>query len=120
MAGKSPLFRLEHILESIALIREYCADLDFDGFQRNRLVRQAVERNLEIISEASRHVPAQQRTAHPEIPWRRIADIGNVLRHQYHEVDPRTIWDITRRDLDTLERAVRSAIQDLTRGAKKS
>ncbi len=50
MPGKSPLFRLEHTLEAVALIREYCAGLDFEAFQRNRLVRQAVERNLEIIS----------------------------------------------------------------------
>jgi len=110
---RSPAFRLQHILESITLIRQHCAGLDFEAFQRNRLVRQAVERNLEIISEASRQLSASQRASRAEVPWRRIADIGNVLRHQYHEVDQRTIWDITRRDLDVLEAAVRSMIEEL-------
>jgi uncharacterized protein with HEPN domain len=61
-------------------------------------------------------VPETQRLRHPEIPWRRIADIENVLRHQYYEVDRRTIWDITRRDLDALETAIRALVAELSGG----
>jgi uncharacterized protein with HEPN domain len=55
-------------------------------------VRRAVERELEIISEASRHIPADLQEAAPEVPWREIAGIGIVLRHEYQRVADKIVW----------------------------
>ncbi len=52
----------------------------------------AVERYLERLSEASRHVPETLKQKHPNIDWRAIADIGNVLRHAYDTIADRRIW----------------------------
>jgi uncharacterized protein with HEPN domain len=68
--------------------------------------RAALERFLEIISEASRHLPHAWKADHPEIPWRRIADIGNVMRHAYSAVDLSILWAIYERDLGPLEAAI--------------
>jgi len=55
--------------------------LDQAGFAADRFRQLGIERCLEIISEASRHIPDDAKARHPEIPWRRVADIGNRIRH---------------------------------------
>jgi uncharacterized protein with HEPN domain len=80
--------------------------LDFEGFVADRRVRQLVERNLEIISEASRRLPDDLKAEEAEVPWREIAGIGNVLRHDYGEVRPEILWGIRDHRLAVLKRAV--------------
>ena len=53
-----------------------------------------VERCIEIVSEATRHIPDNLKSRYPEIPWHQIAGIGNVLRHDYDLVDDRIIWEV--------------------------
>lgn len=60
----------------------------------NRVTMAAFERFLEILSEASRHIPETLKAKTPEVPWRRVGDIGNHLRHAYHRVDAGVLWDI--------------------------
>jgi uncharacterized protein with HEPN domain len=54
----------------------------------------AVERCVEIVSEATRHIPDHFKSRYPEIAWRQIAGIGNVLRHAYDIVDQQIIWEV--------------------------
>ena len=51
-----------------------------------------VERGIEIISEASRHLPLELQQRHLGIPWKQVRDIGNILRHEYQYVDQVLIW----------------------------
>ena len=76
------------------------------------MLRRAVERSLEIISEASRHIPTDLQAAHPEIPWRSVADIGNVLRHGYDQIADHRIWAVVEQEL---EKAVRAMLEDASR-----
>jgi uncharacterized protein with HEPN domain len=80
--------------------------LDFERFAADRRVRQLVERNLEIISEASRRLPEQVKTTEPGIPWREIAGIGNVLRHDYGEVRAEVLWGVRTHRLAALKASV--------------
>jgi len=82
------------------------ADADYDAFVQNWGMQRAVERGLEIISEASRHIPAEYRALAPEIPWRQIAAIGNLLRHEYQRADTSLIWNILIEHLPRLAEAV--------------
>ena len=61
-----------------------------------------VERGIEIISEASRHLPAEMKARHPSIPWPDIAGIGNVLRHNDERVAAPIMWTLARDDLPPL------------------
>jgi uncharacterized protein with HEPN domain len=82
------VFRLRDIKQSIRQIRLLLAGKTFDDMFTDAVTRAAFERFLEILSEASRSVPESWKMAHgPEIPWREIANIGNVLRHIYRKVD---------------------------------
>jgi uncharacterized protein with HEPN domain len=107
----SPRLWLVDILESIERIRSYVVGHDVDSFLATPVVIDAVTRNLEIISEAARHLPAELTQLHPALPWRQIADLGNKLRHEYFRTDPRIVWGIVVRDLVPLANAVRSMIE---------
>lgn len=97
---------LDDILANIDFIRRSTAGITIDAFRDDLTKRLAVERCLEIISEASRHVPESARARHPEIPWEKVKAIGNVLRHAYQRVDYDIIWETAIRDLDPLQRAI--------------
>lgn len=70
------------------------------------MTRAAFERFLEILSEASRHVPDEWKREHGAVPWRQVADLGNHLRHAYHRTDAEALWSIYEDDLDPLEKVV--------------
>lgn len=97
---------LEHIAEALDDIATLIAGVDRDGFIADRLKQRAVERCLEIVSEASRKLPADLKESHPTIPWRAIAGIGNVLRHDYDEVDPVIIWQAATVEIIPLRKVV--------------
>ncbi|MGZ5874703.1 MAG: HepT-like ribonuclease domain-containing protein [Bradyrhizobium sp.] len=69
-----------------------------------------VERGVEIISEASRHLPDDLKARNHEIPWQKVAGIGNVLRHDYESIAAPVLWKLVQADLSTLEKACRSEL----------
>ena len=103
-----------HILEAIANIAADIAGHDFESFRNDRRARQLVERNLEIVSEASRRLPDALKRNEPDIPWKAIAGIGNVLRHDYHQSYPTVLWETCRKDLEPLKSAVQRIQNTLT------
>src|SRR5437762_12035974 len=90
MAAPPLSARLSHVLDAIGQIEENTEGLSFQQFSRDKFRQLGVERCLEIISEASRHVPEDIKLRYNAVPWRRIADIGNRLRHAYHAVSSAT------------------------------
>jgi len=112
MAKRSVPERLADIAESIAKIGRFLAGKTYQDFRNDALVHDAVVRNLEIISEASRHVPTACKEKQRHIPWKEIADFGNVLRHGYEGVNDIIVWSTIERDLPALAAAVRSLLAD--------
>ncbi len=103
------------MLENIDAIEEMMEGRDFSAFRADLRTSRAVERCLEIISEASRRVPEDAKASHPEIPWVEIAAFGNLLRHEYQRVDPYLIWKTATHSLPEL----REAVKDLIARAEK-
>ena len=114
--SKDPRPRLDDILRSIEWIEQDLAGKTFAAFARDRRLRQLLERNLEIVSEASRHIPDGLKAKEPGIPWKEIAGIGNILRHDYGGADPKILWDAAGHDLKPLKAAVRRMLKKLARG----
>lgn len=101
------IFRLRDIKQSIVQIRELLQGKSFDDMYADAVVRAAFERFLEIMSEASRHIPEAWQSKHGTgVPWRQVGDLGNVLRHAYHRTDAKALWSVYEHDLDPLEAAV--------------
>lgn len=116
MASPELASRLEDILEAIAVIGAYTSGKSQDDYAAERMLRDAVERNVERISEASRHIPRHLKTRHPEIPWRKVAGSGNILRHAYPIVDDSLIWEVVVRDLPRLKAAVEQMLREVNVG----
>lgn len=101
---------LRHILDAIRRIETYIADgrdLFFDDSMR----QDAVVRQLEVIGEAVKQVSAEVRAQRPEIPWRDIAGMRDVLIHAYFSVDLEQVWEVTQADLRQLRRAVEEILE---------
>jgi uncharacterized protein with HEPN domain len=106
---------LHEIIVAIDGIQIAVAGKTFADFQKDWLLRHGAQRAIEIISEASRHVPDHLKTMHPSIRWRSIAGIGNVLRHEYHSISDKVIWKVIKDELPPLKAAVstmRAAIKE--------
>jgi uncharacterized protein with HEPN domain len=107
------IFYVYEIKQCIDWIKEDTAGLTFETFRTSRQVVQLAERNLLVISEAARKLPDEVLARHPHIPWRQIKGIGNILRHDYADVMPTTLWAIVADDLDPLLTAVNAEIAAL-------
>jgi uncharacterized protein with HEPN domain len=95
--------RLHHVLHAIENIERFLEGKRKEEFVSDQLLRLAVERSLEIISEASRRIPADVKARETQISWQRMADFGYILRHAYHNVDLDTLWQIVKEDLGPLK-----------------
>jgi uncharacterized protein with HEPN domain len=87
------------------------AGVTLAAFAADKRRRWLVERGIEIISEASRRLPDEMKLSHPEIPWPKVAGIGNVLRHEYGDVAYDVLWHVMREDLSPLYNACREELQ---------
>jgi len=112
---RTVLLRLTDIRDAIDGIATITAGATFDMFESTWGMQRAVERGLEIVSEASRHVPAELKALTPDIPWRQIAAIGNLLRHEYQRVDPMATWNIVAEHLPALAIAIEQLIAEAER-----
>ncbi len=74
-------------------------DMPLDVFETDWQRQWLVERGVEIISEASRHLTDELKAHHPEIPWQKVAGIGKVLRHNYESIVAPVIWKLAQADL---------------------
>lgn len=102
--------RLTDIVEASGLIRSEIQGVTLDEFEADIRKRWLVERGVEIISEASRRLPDDLKARHPEIPWPKVAGIGNVLRHDYEDVAAPIMWKLVQNDLPVLEAVCRAEL----------
>ena len=109
---KSPLPRLKDILDEINALEETLSGLSFNEYETSWKIRRACEHALLIISEASRHLPQDIKAKHLHIEWLKIADLGNVLRHEYHHVDDQIVWNIYKKHLPPLKKAIEAMIEE--------
>lgn len=97
---------IHDILEAIERVEEVTRGKSLDEFQASWQLRWLVQRAIEIISEASRAIPDDLANTRPEIPWRKVRGIGNVLRHDYEGLSDRIIWNVVVDELPRLKAAV--------------
>jgi uncharacterized protein with HEPN domain len=97
---------IHDILEAIERVEEITRDKSLDDFEASWQLRWLVQRAIEIVSEASRAIPDDIANTRPEIPWRKVRGIGNVLRHDYEGLSDRLIWNVVVDELPRLKVAV--------------
>ena len=101
------------ILEAIHGIEGAVGEKSFDDFYRDWLLRQGVQRGVEIVSEAARRIPRELQQRQPQIPWAETMGIGNILRHEYHRVSDRLVWNVVKVHLPPLQSAILAIAAEL-------
>lgn len=96
---------LQHVLDAIRKIEHYAA-VGYDEFMAASHWQDAVIRQLEIIGEAVKHLSSEVVDLRPDIPWRRIAGMRDVLIHNYMGVDLEAVWQVTQHNIPELRQAV--------------
>jgi uncharacterized protein with HEPN domain len=109
---KDPRVYLAHILECLQKIKRFSAEGKAHFF-REPMVQDAILRNFEVIGEAAKRLDDTYRRAHPEVPWRALAGLRDVLIHQYEGVDLVRVWTIVEQDLPRLMRSINSLLPPL-------
>ncbi len=104
---------LQDIVDAANKIQRRTQGLTLEEFVANDVLYDAVVRNLEIIGEAAKSIPGEIRGRAPEIEWRRIAGLRDVLAHAYFGLDDETLWDI----IQNKTPALRSAAERLLRSS---
>ena len=103
-------FRVADIVDSIEKILSYTAGMSFEQFRKDSKTIDAVIRNFTIIGEAARHIPDEIVQSHSEIPWREMADLRNIIVHEYSGVNEKIIWETIQTDLPGLLSSLRKMV----------
>ncbi len=108
---KTTRFFLEHIHEQTRYLLGASSSLDKADFVGNKTLVLAFERSLEIIGEAVSNVDDAYKAAHPDIPWKKIRGLRNVVAHMYWNVDYDIIWDVVTIEIPTLNKEIEALLQ---------
>lgn len=103
------------MLESMARIERYVKGLSYNEFVRSEIVIDAVIRNLEVMGEAAKNVPDEVKDAHPEIPWKRIVGLRNIVIHDYLGIDLENIWRIATKNIPEAGRSWQGCSSNVAR-----
>lgn len=101
MSREADLF-LHDILTACQKIQRYTAGLDREGLVSDEKTWDAVMRNLEVIGEAVKRLPEHITTQAPEVAWRKIAGLRDIVIHAYFGVDPGIVWDVVQNKIPPL------------------
>ena len=102
---------LDDILQGIKRIEQYTRGFSLNKLKKDNLVIDGVVRNLEIVGEAAKNMPSSIKEKYPDIEWKKIAGLRNILAHEYFGIDLEVLWDIIKNKLPDFKNKVRGILK---------
>lgn len=102
---------LNDIIKSIDKIQRYTSRMDYESFTNNEQAIDAVIFNLQIIGESVKNIPLEVRNKYPQIEWRKIAGLRDIIAHAYFTLDNKIVWDIVQNKISDLEAVVKQMLE---------
>ncbi|MCK4560836.1 MAG: DUF86 domain-containing protein [Calditrichia bacterium] len=102
--------RLKHILDAISEIEQYTENNSIEDFNKNSMLKFASVKQLEIIGEAANHISEELIKEFPEIKWRNVIGLRNLLVHEYFGIDIQIVWNIIVNDLPKLKIQIKNVL----------
>ncbi len=106
---------LKDILDAIEKIQQFVEGMDFEKFSRDSKTIFAVIRALEIIGEASKKIPETTKRQNPELPWREMAGIRDILIHEYFGTNLQVVWNTVNEDIPKLKPSITAMLEKIER-----
>jgi uncharacterized protein with HEPN domain len=104
------------MIEFCRRIRHYSADLSVSDFLAHEMAYDAIVRNVELLGEAARQIPEPVRDRTPEIAWREIVGLRNILIHSYFGIDDEILWDVVTERIQPLANSLEALEASLSEG----
>lgn len=104
---------ISDILNGIKNVESFLKDISKEDFIKDIEKQSAIVRQLEIIGEATKNIPNSFREKYPEISWKKIAGLRDIITHAYFNIDLNITWDIIKKDLPNLKEQILKIEKDL-------
>lgn len=107
MSSRSAKERIQDILNAIDSIQMRTTGMSFDEFSQNETVVKAVLYDLIVIGEAAINISANIQNLAPELPWRLMGDMRNIMAHEYFQINLRITWSTVQNNLPAIVNSLR-------------
>lgn len=106
------LASLADIVDAARLAVSFTKGVDRDAFDADLMIQSAVIRQIEVMGEATKRLSEQFRESNPQIPWRNIAGMRDILIHAYDHVDPDEVWNAVQNSIPGLLRQIEKLLPE--------